>query len=155
MDTITFDGMKYHVLAYLDDIAGRIREIDHCEEGIADANRRLNVQGVKYSDAPSAPGADGSALPDGIAALIEARERHAATIAVNEDEIQRAWLLCNPRVSENRHVLWLYYIQGMPWKRVARAINKSERQVYRMQVDGITELYSAMPERWRNIYDAI
>lgn len=155
METITFEGMEYHVLSYLGDIAGRIREIDHCKERLSEIESQLDIHGIEYSEMPKSLNSYGDAIPDGIAKLIEQRERHADTVAVNADEIDRAWSLCNPRKSENRQVLWLKYVQGMSWSKIANAIHRSERQVYRMRVDGIAELYDLMPERWKDSPDAV
>ena len=156
METITFEGMEYHVLAYLVDIAGRVKEIDRIRERIAGIGNGLGVRGIAYSGMPKSPSAYGRAVPDGVARLVEQRERHADALAANADEIDRAWSLCSPRISSNRQVLWLKYVQGMPWSKVAAALHVSERHVYRMRVDGITELYGRMPERWRvNSHDAV
>lgn len=156
MSNVTFDGMEYHVLAYLDDIADRIKEIDRCRERIAEIESDLGIHGIVYSDMPKSPNSYGGAIPDGVARLIEQRERHADALAVHADEIDRAWSLCGTGNAENRHVLWLKYVQGMPWSKIAVALHVSERHVYRMRVDGITELYDRMPERWRaNSHEAV
>lgn len=149
-EKITFDGMEYHVLMYLDDVAGRVRAIDACRERISEAEADLLLHGITYSDMPGSPNAYGDAMPDGVIRLIEQRERHADAVAEHSAEVDRAWRLCMGGGSESMRVLWLYYVQGMPWSKVAKAVHYSERKVYAMRVDGIVELYYAMPDEWRS-----
>lgn len=145
----TFDAMEYHVLAYLDDIKGRIADVRACEERIAEIRHQMGVRGTTYSGMPGPPNVYGDAIPDGLAMIEEQKSRYDDELAIHGAEIDHAWNLCRPHASENRHLLWLKYVQGMSWAKVARSIHVSNAAVYRMRTAGIEELYAAMPEEWR------
>lgn len=146
-DTITFEGMRTHVLLYLDDVRGRIKSIKAREEDIRDADRRLGLMGVAYSDLPGGPSAYGDAVPDGVIRLMEARERYADELALHSEAVDEAYRLC--RSSEAMHALWLHHVQGMNWPQVAKALAMSESTVKRRRTIGTVELYRSMPEEWR------
>lgn len=154
-ETITHDGKKYHVHAYLNDIRSRMDDIKACEQRIDEAERRLGLMGVAYSDLPGDPNAYGDAIPDGVIRLIEARERLADEVALHNAEIDRAWELCRPQGSENRYLLWLRHVRGMAVGKVCKARCLSRARAYRMMSDGVEELYAAMPEEWRGAPPAI
>ena len=109
----TFDAMEYHVLAYLDDIKGRIADVRACEERVAEIRHQMGVRGTTYSGMPGPPNAYGDAIPDGLAIIEEQKSRYDDELAIHGAEIdQRASNLCRPHASENRHLLWLEYVHG-------------------------------------------
>ena len=149
-DTIDEDGMKHRVEAYLTDINKRIHDIDALRDRIDDIESQMSgLKGVQYKADPPNPNVNKDAALECMAMLEETHVRLYEEVALHFEEINHAWELCRPLVSENRYMLWLHYVQGMKWNKVARALNLTEATLFRKSKEGIEELYRAMPETAR------
>lgn len=141
-----YDVQKHCVEEYLRYVRSLEASMEAIEFDIARQNARLDLMGIPYGAMPSAPSPD--ALPDGIARLCELRERWSEEYCAYSGDLERARELCRP-VHENRHVLWLHYVELQTWSLVARMKCFSERQVRKMGRAGVVELYYLMPEEFR------
>lgn len=148
--TCTGEALEYHVMVYLGEMRRRIRDIDALQWRIDDLeNRAAGLKGVQYKPDPANPNVNADSILNCLAQLEEVQMRLGEEIALNLCEINQAWELCRPKISEERHILWLHYVQGMPWKKIAYALHVSDSTLFRMRRIGIEELYDAMPEEWR------
>lgn len=90
---------------------------------------------------------------DAMAASIERLEeidRRVADKARHYAEAVEDWLSIRVKLpSVEADALQLHYIDGQPWDVVASAINYSERNVYRVRIDALFDLYELLPPGWQ------
>ena len=142
-----FEVIKYCVTDYLSYICSIEATMRAIESDIAYQNARLNLMGISYEGCGGGS-SNKDALPDGVAKLMELREKWSDEYAHCADDLEQARELCKPS-NVNRYAVWLHYVEKITWTSVGGAIGYSERNVRRIAECGIKELYYAMPEEWR------
>lgn len=152
--THDYGVMRYCVVSYLLHIRSLVDSIDDAETRLARACARLDLMGVDYcgKDMPVGAGADhgDDAVAEGVALMQELREELAAEVAHGHDDIKEARSLCRTRYPA-RHALWLHYVDRMTWQEVGERMRYQASYVRQeLARAGIFELYSLMPEQWRN-----
>ncbi len=116
------------------------------EQEIEDMEQTLILSGVKYSDMGGG-GYVTDKVGDGVAKLLEMREKLAAEQVAHADELAHARNLC--RFSEPRQALWLSRVERKSYKQIAAQLGYSVMTIRRMIPRGRRELYSVMPEQFR------
>lgn len=117
------------------------------ESDIAYQNARLNLMGISYEGCGGGS-SNKDALPDGVAKLMELREKWSDEYAHCADDLEQARELCKPS-NVNRWIVWLHLVDRHTWDGAGRCVGYSAAQVRRLADRGIVELYYMMPEEWR------
>lgn len=94
--------------------------------------------------------ADGSKIPDGLAALEESVSRYASLLSEYVDEAAKAHAaLSRLKSAEGMAALTLRYLCGKPWKAVERELGYSHSGLVSLVRRTLAELYPLMPAEWR------
>lgn len=133
----------YDWLRYVASIGDSLRAI---EADIAMQQARLSLMGYDPSRPPSSPSRD--AIPDGVAKLMELRDRWSDEYASMADDVEEAKRICSPEHMA-RWCVWLHRVERMTWAAVGRKVGYSEQSARRIAEQGLREIYYAMPEEWR------
>ena len=133
----------YDWLRYVASIGDSLRAI---EADIAMQQARLSLMGYDPSRPPSSPSRD--AIPDGVAKLMELRDRWSDEYASMADDVEEAKRICSPEHMA-RWCVWLHRVERMTWAGVGRKVGYSEQSARRIAEQGLREIYYAMPEEWR------
>ena len=133
----------YDWLRYVASIGDSLRAI---EADIAMQQARLSLMGYDPSRPPSSPSRD--AIPDGVAKLMELRDRWSDEYASMADDVEEAKRICSPEHMA-RWCVWLHRVERMTWAAVGRKVGYSEQSARRIAELGLREIYYAMPEEWR------
>lgn len=142
-----YEVMKHCVndyLTYVRSLGDTMRAI---EADIAYQNARLNLMGVSY-EACGGGSPNKDALPDGVAKLMELREKWSDEYAHCADDLEFARDLCKPS-SVGRWIVWLRIVERETWESVGKRVGYSRTQAIHHASRGMTEIYYAMPEEWR------
>lgn len=142
-----FEVIKYCVTDYLSYIRSIEATMRAIESDIAYQNARLNLMGISYEGCGGGS-SNKDALPDGVAKLMELREKWSDEYAHCADDLEYARELFHER-HVNRRIVWLYIPNKTSWEQVASKVGYSSRQTRRKHDVGMTEVYYLMPEVWR------
>lgn len=142
-----FEIVKYCVtdyLSYIRSIEATMRAIEY---DIAYQNARLNLMGISY-DGCGVGSPNKDALPDGVAKLMELREKWSDEYAHCADDLEFARDLCKPS-NVGRWIVWIRIVERETWESVGKRVGYSRTQAIHHASRGMTEIYYAMPEEWR------
>lgn len=142
-----FEIVKYCVTDYLSYIRSIEATMRAIESDIAYQNARLNLMGISYEGCGGGS-SNKDALPDGVAKLMELREKWSDEYAHCADDLERARELCKSS-NLNRRIVWLHFVDKLTWDAAGREVGYSGVQARRLAECGIVELYYTMPEEWR------
>ena len=134
----------YEWLRYIASIGDSLRAI---EADIATQQARLTLMGYDPSSTRSG-GCFKDRMPDGVAKLMELRDRWSDEYAAMADDLEEAKRICSP-AHMARWCVWLHRVERMTWAAVGRKVGYSEQSARRIAEQGLREIYYAMPEEWR------
>lgn len=141
------DGvMAFCVDAYMGYVRGLALSIEDIEDEVSQHEQSLSLMGVDYSRGGSA-GAKADKLPDGVAKLLELRERLSAEHARCANDLAYARALC--RGSEDMRAVWLHKVERASYAEVGRILGCSAMTARRRVAAGERMVYATMPEEWR------
>ena len=106
--------MAFCVDAYMGYVRGLALSIEDVEDEVSQHEQSLSLMGVDYSRGGSA-GAKADKLPDGVAKLLELRERLSAEHARCANDLAYARALC--RGNEDMRAVWLHKVERAPTPR--------------------------------------
>ena len=92
-------------------------------------------------------GAKADKLPDGVAKLLELRERLSAEHARCANDLAYARALC--RGNEDMRAVWLHKVERAPYAEIGRILGCSAMTARRRVAAGERMVYATMPEEWR------
>lgn len=145
-----YEVMRICVIAWLRDVRAMEESMRDLEHRIDDMRHRISgVAGVDYSGA-GCPGGVAQLDPtgEGVAALHALLDEWDGLAAAYAAEIAGAMALCDARWP-NRRALWLHEAGRLTWAQVAGRMGYSVDRAKHMGAEGVAELYTLMPERWR------
>lgn len=147
-----FEVMKICVYDYLHYVRSLEASLLAIGEDIERQQARIELGAVRYGRIGGRSALDVDKVPDGVARLMELRDKWSAEFARYADYLTSAKAVCRP-IYENRYILWLHRVEGLKWDAVARRIGASTQTCRRAERMGVQELYTLMPEEFRR--DAI
>lgn len=142
-----FEIVKYCVTDYLSYIRSTEATMRAIESDIAYQNARLNLMGISYEGCGGGS-SNKDALPDGVAKLMELREKWSDEYAHCADDLEQARELCKPS-NVDRWIVWLHIAERETWDSVGKTVGYSRTQTIHHASRGMMEIYYAMPEEWR------
>lgn len=112
-----------------------------------------NAMGVRVSGGHIA---DGSKIPDGLAALEESVSRYASLLAEYVDDAAEAHAaLSRLKSAEGAAALTLRYLCGRPWKTVRKDLGYTQSGLNHLVRRTLLELWPLMPAEWRRMPKAM
>ena len=145
--------IKACVLDYLTEVRNLKDTLEQIEEQVDRQTSRLTLLGVTYSDMPGSPGFKVDKIPEGVAELIELRERLDAAYYSFARDLERARAICRP-VNFPAYLLWLHFGEGMTWWKVGKKVGYSTDHTQHLAAQGYEIIYQEMPERFRRLPQA-
>ena len=139
--------------AWLESVAAKGSAVaaakDDCERLRDRISMSGNAMGMRVSGGHIA---DGSKIPDGLAALEESVSRYASMLAEYVGDAAEAHAaLSRLRSEDGAAALTMRYLCGMPWKRVEGDLGYSHSGMTHLVRRTLLELYPLMPAEWRRM----
>lgn len=118
------------------------------------ARDMLELAGVSY-DKVGSGGSDDSAIPNGLAHYFDVCDKVDAELQLITDEVEYARRAIAQLADERyRGVLTLYYIVGLPWRKVAQKLSFSEPHCYKIRNAALIAMFPGIPYEWKTRFPA-
>ena len=147
------DVMRICVLDYLDHIRAIQVDLNSTIERYEEHIAAMERLGSQLSDMPKNPNVNVDAIPNMVIRLNELLDEVVVATSNYQAEVMGAYEICHS--TPEATMLWLHYVERRTWAQVGDMFGYSMEHALRKSRDGYEPIYSAMPDVYRRMEQAL